>query len=341
MTARTATVLLAVVAFAACQDNENAIARGDRLWADSAYTSALAEYRLAADQRGDPEALLRLAHTLARTGNLDEATTTYDRLLGESDSYRDQAVYDLVALADQGLARNDAFSAAAAMDEALALRPELAPRNEAREVATFFRDRDQPDKALRYFRRALAAASPDTAASLLYQIGLLEEERGRCGTAIDYFRAFREQAGSERRYRSLVSEARWHTGNCAFELAMVARDSGDVSGALDDLERMIELGVPENRLDRAWFERGELLLQQGMLDEALAAYRRVLERNPDRSGRLVERAQERIDQIRFGTLPVIPDILPGDTAGFSPVGGAPAPVRPTVRRPEPPEPHRD
>ncbi len=293
--------LLAALALGGCQDNESAIVRGDRLWADSSFTSAIAEYRLAVAQSEDDAALLRLAHTLARTSAQDEARSTYSRLLEESDAYRDQAVYDLLHVAERGLDRGDELTAARAMDDALALRPELSPRRGAREVAAFFLEQDQPEKALYYYRRALTTAHPDSAVPLLYQIGLLEEERGRCSTAIDYFRAFREQAsGDWRRYRTLLSEARWHTGGCAFELAMAARDSGAVRAALDHLEHMIELGVPENRLDRAWFERGELLLEIGLPDEALAAYRQLLERNPTRAGRLVERAQERIDEIRFG-----------------------------------------
>ncbi len=70
--------------------------------------------------------------------------------------------------------------------------------------------------------------------------------------------------------------------------------------ALAHYGRMIDLGEPENLLDRAWFERGEILYNAGRFDEALEAYRTVLERNPSRTGQLVERAQRRIDEIRFG-----------------------------------------
>lgn len=325
--------LLPALWLGGCQDNETAIARGDRLWADSSYTSALAEYRLAASQRDDDEALLRLAHTLARTGEPDEARALYDRLLEQADAYRDQAVYDLLHVADRALARNDVHTAAAALDDALALRPELVARRGVSEVASLYQERDQPDRAIRYYRRALTASPPDSVVTLLYRIGRLEAERGRCATAIDYFRAFREQASAsdERRYRALLSEARWHTGSCALDLAMAARDSGDTDLALDHLEQMIRLGEPENRLDQAWFERGELLLDAGAQDEALAAYRRVLERNPARTGRLVERAQERIDQIRFGSAPVgrpgaLPDTIdssPDESAG-EPTGAGPA-----------------
>lgn len=294
---------------AACQDNEPALARGDRLWADSSYTAALAEYRLAAAQRTDEDALIRLAHAFARAGELSEAREVYDRLLRDHPRYADQAIYDYVGLARRALKRGDEFDAAIAVDAALALRPELRLPDAVAPVARFYRRRGDADQALAYYQRALAELPADSAPRLLYEIGLLEEERGHCDVAIDYFRAFRAQAErAEGRWRSLLGEARWHIGSCSFQIARQAREQGQVSEALERLETMIGLGVPENLLDQAWFDRAELLYAVGRFDEALAAYRHVLERNPARAGQLVERAQERIDDIRFG-------VMPGDTTG--------------------------
>lgn len=283
-----------------CRDNDTAIVRGDRLWADSNYESGLAEYRLAAAQRNDEEALSRLAHALAMTGKLAEARTTYAELLERSPDHRDQAAFDFLHLARRAIARRDNFGAASAMEAALALRPELELPTGAAAIADYYRDRDNPEEALSFYRRALTALPPDSATPILYEMGRIEEERGRCDVAVDYFRAFETQAGDERRFRVLVSEARWHTGSCAFRLAEEARDDGRVDEALEQLDRVIRLGVPENFLDQALFERGEILLAIGEFDEALASYRQVLERNPARTGQLVERASRRIDEIRFG-----------------------------------------
>lgn len=70
--------------------------------------------------------------------------------------------------------------------------------------------------------------------------------------------------------------------------------------ALRQLDLIIDLGVPQNVLDQAWFERGEVLLTLDRRNEALQSYLQVLELNRGRSGQLVDRAQQRIDQIRFG-----------------------------------------
>lgn len=296
----TTLLCLSALGLGGCRDNDTSIVRGDRLWADSSFESALAEYRLAVTQRGDEEALSRLAHAYAMTGKLIEARRTYEELLERSDEYRDQAVFDFLHLARRALARRDTYTAASAMEAALTLRPELQLPAEARAIADFYRERDNLEESLAFYRRALTALPPDSAVPILYDIGRIEGERGRCDAAIDYFRAFEEQVGAESRERTLVSEARWHTGRCAFRLAEEARDEGRVDAALDHLNHVIRLGVPENLLDQALFERGEILFAIGELDDALASYRQVLERNPARAGQLVERARLRIDQIRFG-----------------------------------------
>ena len=287
---------------AACQTNESAIARGDRLWADSAFTEALAEYQLAADQRGDEDALARLAHAYAELGQLAEARDTYAMLLTTSPAWVDQAVYDYLYLAERSLARGDEFGVATALDAALALRPELQLPGAVRSVARFHEEGGSLTRALEYYRRALTTLPPDSAPEVLYEIGLLNEELERCDVAMDYFRAFRIQARrtEPRRWRTLLGEAEWHTGNCAFDLARQAQRGGRTGEALEYYRQMIAFGEPENLLDRAWFERGEILFQVGRFDESLEAYRTVLERNPARTGQLVERAQRRIDEIRFG-----------------------------------------
>ncbi|MEJ2501807.1 MAG: tetratricopeptide repeat protein [Gemmatimonadota bacterium] len=287
---------------AGCQDNESAIVRGDRLWADSAYTSALAEYRLAVAQRGDTHARTRLAHALAVTGEADEAWQAYAALLDASPEIPDQAVYDLLRLARGAERRGDIFGIVSAVDAALQVRPALRVPETSLAAARFYRERDEAELALDYYTRALTALPPDSALSVLYEVGLTLEAEGQCADAMDYYRAFRQQAEAtrSRRWVSLIAEAGWHTGNCAFRLAQEARQASRPSEALELYSTTIELGEPENLLDQALFERGEIEFALGHFDEALESYRAVIQRNPARTGQLVARAQERIDQIRFG-----------------------------------------
>jgi tetratricopeptide (TPR) repeat protein len=290
----------------ACRDNETAIARGDRLWADSAYAHALAEYRLAVAQRDDDQARARLAHAYARAGQLPEMQSLYEELLPANPQLVDQAVHDFLHVAERAARRGDTYSAAVALGAALQLRPETRAPGLTLSVARFHRQRGETERARRYYVQSLMTMAPDSAPLVLYELGLLHEEAGHCDIALDYLNWFRTQArADEWRWRTLIGEARWHMGNCSFRLAREARDEGQPTVALRHLETVIGIGEPEHLLDQAWLDRADLLFAIGRFDDALEAYRHVVERSPTRTGALVERAQRRIDEIRFGPRPEI------------------------------------
>lgn len=287
----------AALTLAACSTEQTAVQRGDRLWADSDYAGALSEYRLALSRHPDDVPVLaRVAHAYARSGRLPPAREAYDHLLQRDSSYRAQAVFDYLRLAHEALARGDSFGMASAVEAALALRPGLPLKDFASALARYYSANGDPDRAMAFFERALGAAPPDSAGPLLWETGLLDENQGSCRDAIGYFQAYVNRAPKG----AHADEARWHIGNCAFELARREIQAGQQDQALDDLATTISLGVPQNLLDQAWFQRGEILLAQGRRDEALEAYMQVLQLNPARTGQLVQRAQRRIDEIRFG-----------------------------------------
>ncbi|MEJ2218672.1 MAG: tetratricopeptide repeat protein [Gemmatimonadota bacterium] len=309
--------MIATVAMLAvsCEGGETAIGRGDRFWADSNYTAALAEYRLAVTQSGgDNESLARAAHAYAVTGQLAPARELYDQLLKQAPSYADQAVMDYLDLAKRAQARGDQFGVAQAVTAALAAQPGLSLPQYDQELARYYTEANQPDRAMEHYRRALAEAPPDSAPRILYDMGLVEEGRSNFGRALSYMQAFREavapmdSTGRRSSYghgpwRSLLPEARWHIGNCSFQLAKQAQAQGRMRDALDDYTTVTGLGVPENIQDQAWFQEGEVLRRLGRADDALFAYRKVLDLHPSLTGQLVQRAQQRIDQIRFGRPP--------------------------------------
>ncbi|HEX7118248.1 MAG TPA: tetratricopeptide repeat protein [Longimicrobiales bacterium] len=282
---------------AACSDPEPALVRGDRLWADSNYTNALAEYRLALRQSGDDEdVLLRVAHAYAQTDQLERARESYERLLRRAPEYTDQAIHDFLALAERARERGDRFGVAGGVEAALALRRELDVHALAPMLARYHVEMGNTARALEFYQRALAASPPDSTPALLFEIALAHEDQGNCGAAVGYFMAYRQRVTRGRR----AEEATWHAGNCAYELARQSHRAGNLIDALEQLALVTELGQPENIQDQAWFDRGEILYALGRFDEALDAYERVLELNRTRGGgQIVERAQRRIDDIRF------------------------------------------
>lgn len=289
--------MLLVVLPAGCGDAESALARGDRLWADSNYTAALAEYRLSHDRRGNDDAVLaRVAHAYAVTGEFERARETYDELLDRAPEYTDQAIFDYLTLAERSQSRADRYGMAGAVESALALRPGLAVGDMAAPLARYYARAGDGERAQVFYERALAHAPPDSVPGLLFDFAEFHEGQGNCAEAIDLYNAFRTRESRGTR----VDQARWNIGNCAFNLARAARQAGDPEEALGYLETMLGLGVPQNLIDQAWFERGEALLELGLRDDALSAFMRVLETMRPGSNQLAARARQRIDELRFG-----------------------------------------
>lgn len=282
---------------AGCRDAETALSRGDRLWADSNYVAALAEYRLSYERRGgSADVLARLAHTYAVTGQFERARENYDRLLAQSPEYVDQAIFDYLRLARHSQEQSDRYGMAGAVEAALALRPGLAIGDMAAPLARYYARAGDAEHAHVFYERALAHAPPDSMPTLLFDFAQFQESQGNCAEAMELFSAFRTREPRGER----ADQARWNIGNCAFTLARAARQDGAPERALGYLQTMLALGVPQNLVDQAWFERGEALLELGFRDEALDAYVRVLETLRPGSAALAERARERIDQLRFG-----------------------------------------
>jgi tetratricopeptide (TPR) repeat protein len=294
--AKLAAASLLVLMGACGQDAEPAIARGDRFWADSNYTAALAEYRLALDQDRNDATLSRVAHAYIRTAQFERARELYDELIAADSGWADQAIFDYVTVAQRAQERADRYGLASAVDAALDLRPGLPLDDFAVPLARYYASTGDPARAIDFYERALTAADPDSVPTLLFEIAQVHEGQGNCTEAIGFFTTFRTRAPRDSR----ATDANWQIGDCSFQLARQAHDIGDLEAGLRHLDRVIQLGLPQNLIDDAWFERGEILLELGRRDDALFSYVRVLEENPTGTGQIVERARSRIDLLRFG-----------------------------------------
>jgi tetratricopeptide (TPR) repeat protein len=289
--------LPALLLLVSCRNTETALLRGDRHWADAKYNDALAEYRLAHDQRKDDEEILgRLAHAYIETGQFERAREHYNQLLEKNKDYTDQALFDYVTAARRARERSDRYGMAVAVEAALALRPGLPLDDMAAPLARYYASNGDADRALDFFERALGSASPDSVPALLYEMGELQERRSNCEESISLFNAYRSREPGGAR----IDQARWQVGNCSFQLGHKALLGGDYDEALRRFDVVIELGVPQNLLEQTFFERGDALLALGRRDEALHSFTRVLEVNRMRTGQWVDRAKLKIDQIRFG-----------------------------------------
>lgn len=285
--------LLLLLLFTACRSSEDAVLRGDRYWADSNYTAALAEYRLAARQsNNDPAIQARVAHAYLATGQFERGRREYNQLLQAAPGYTDQAIFDYLAMARTSMARGDRFGTARAAEAALALRPGLDLDAMSMALARHYASVGDVDRALEFYNRALGRAGAGNSA-LLFELASLIEQNGKCVDALPYFSAFIDQTAS----RDSATEARWRMGTCGFERGRQALAEGNPGRAIELLDVTLEAGAPPHLLEQAWLERGEALLALGRVEEARAAFERVLELSPAAGSQYSRRAQARLQEM--------------------------------------------
>lgn len=277
----------------AAGSEEGALQRGDEAFARGEYQEALAEYRLVMRQGNeDVEILTRAAHAFAKVGRIDEARDLYWAAVEKDPEVADLAAADLLRVAQRATRnRRDGIMAAAAVEAALELRPGVNLTGLARPLAEHFSRNGQYGQALPYFQKAMGEVGQDPI--LILDMARAHEELGDCELALMYLEQIQDEVPLLRR-----SEVEWRMGHCSFELGRQALDDERLEPALEFFQVTIEMGEPRNRVAQAWFEVGEIRAQQGRCAEAIEAFEQV-QREELGGGILMQRARDRIDDIRF------------------------------------------
>jgi tetratricopeptide (TPR) repeat protein len=296
-------LLCLVAALAACSprtSEQNAVRRGDVAFAEGDYDEALAEYRLAVRQGSDdPMVTARVAHTYALMNRVDDAGDLYKDAVAREPDLTDQAISELMRLAREAQASGDRFAMASAVETARQLNPAVGVGNLALPLARHYFQNGEYGRALPFYQMAMAQAT-DSVPQVVFEVGQAHEEIGDCEHALVFFERFRVMVHPWER-----GEVDWYIGTCTFNIARDMRSqpqpltSGGLEKALELVNRTVEVGEPRNIQAQAWFEKGEILAELGQCDAAMEAYAQV--RYADQAGSLVDRAQSRFDEIRFGS----------------------------------------
>lgn len=277
---------------------DDAVERGDRLYASGQADAAIAEYRLALRQRGDqPELLLRLGDAYGKKGEVEAAVRYIRRLLQLDSTYRYQAAAVLAEAGRAALERGAPDNMARALGPVERMGIGLIPRDLRLALARHYSGLSDHGRALPLYLGA--AEGGESAPELELETARTFQELGGCREALSYFERYLDRARSPGTDRSGV---RWQYGNCLFAVAEEELRRGADRSAMSHLDALIAQGVPRTLLDRAHFERGKIRLAQGSYEDAEADFLAVLELNPARSGPLVAMAEERIREIRYGYL---------------------------------------
>lgn len=283
--------------------DSSAVRRGDEAFALGNYDDALAEYRLAIRQGADaPEVTARVAHTYTILNRVDDAATYYLDAVTRDSSLADQAVADLMHVAQRAWSTGDRFAMATAVENALEMRPGVGVGEMALPLARHYYRNGQYGRALPFYEKAMGEVA-DSLPEVVFEVGVAHDEIGDCQHALVFFERFRDMTRPPE-----WGEVNWYIGRCAFQLARRLRDRSESSSseraerrlqeALRLVDRTIEVGEPRNIQAQAWFEKGEILSELGRCEEAMDAYAQV--RYFDQGAALTDRAQARFDEIYFG-----------------------------------------
>ncbi len=287
---------MSLVVLVACWNDagdETALDRGDRAYARGDFDEALAEYRLSLlqDDPGVP-GIVRGAHAYVALGRVDEALALYEEAVALDSTFADQAMSDFVGLARRLELQGDRFGVASAMEAALTFRPGLIVEDLALPLARHYSVSGEYGRALPLFQRALANHRDDR--DVIFETAMAHEEIGDCETALIFFEEYKEGAT-----RSYLGQVDWHVGSCSFQVAKEMRAQGRNDEALTLLEDLLEVGEPRTLLGRAWFDKGQILAEEGQCAAAVEAFREVPIVDPSGGGPLARRARDRADEIRF------------------------------------------
>jgi len=291
-----AIALAALVGCTPLSEEGGSILRGDQAFARGDLEEALAEYRLAFRQgASDPETFARIAHTYVGLKRIDDAREYYRLAVAQDSTLADQALSDFVHLAREENHIGDRFGMASAVQTALEFRPGISLEDLVLPLAQHYSDIGEYGRALSFYQKTLSALDPDSLPRILFETAVAYDEVGDCESAVIYYEEYRDRLPRFRR-----SEVDWRLGHCSFELAQLRRAEGDDEEALRFLETLISVGEPRNRLARGYFEKGEILGFRGECEAAIEALLEVSVMDPSGNSSVVDSAELRIDQIRFG-----------------------------------------
>jgi tetratricopeptide (TPR) repeat protein len=291
-------LLSIVVILIACNTTNSLLKKADQNFNVGKYNDAILNLKtILKKQPEHTEALLKLGTNYAYLGNIDNAVHYMSIILEQDSAYIPQVTkaYWQAAKINQENKRIDL--ALKSLKEILELDPAYNFSDMTFLLAdSLFVEKDYR-RALQVYQKEVEKDSlnPSLQRSwALFQLGLCQENLGYLDDAVRTFRIMAEDYPRDPN----LAKAFWHQSQCAYQIAEKLLDENKLGEALEMARLVNRNGLPENIQDKAWFLQGEIFLQLGDLVNAEIAYLKVLDLNPYRTGRLVERAAQRIREVR-------------------------------------------
>ena len=247
---------------------------GDRRYAEHAWVDALAEYRLAVQQRR-PSSVLRLkfGEAALRAGSLGEAVGSY-LALAQADPTEAEAAAD-------GLTRAARLAVAArdmgALSDALVALQDVAPQRPVGAFAVALGASStalakKPEAMGVFLEAAADATEPATADSFLVAWGDINARLGRCDHAETAYQSVLRRDPPP----GLARQAQGGLAGCAVSEGQLSLSAGSLADAAAKFEDAIGIGEPDSIVRLAWLLLGDARWTGGDSATALDAYRHAI-----------------------------------------------------------------
>ncbi|MDD3643117.1 MAG: tetratricopeptide repeat protein [Candidatus Krumholzibacteria bacterium] len=288
--------LLAALAAASSCERQSVLEKTEEEYAKGNYREAvfIARHHFRRGGERTPELLFVTGKAMLRLGNEADASDCFAEAYSIDSTWAPRIAQELRAEALSSFGEGLAARGQRFILLAIGYRAEIDFGQYDAVAGTLLLERGDFDGAIKYLGRYLAS-HPDTAgtASVMLDLGAAYEGTGETLRAIELYTEFRERYPKSR----LGSTATYRLETLLLESGEEMITGGDRDEARRILEQLVAGGDNPLVREKSNFLLGEIAEADLDIERALRYYREVVHLNLGSSGRLVERAKERIERL--------------------------------------------
>jgi len=285
---------------AACASGPDHERLGDRRYAEQAYVDALAEYRLAMQQRRPSyELRAKFAQAALHSGALSDAVIAYRELARAEPAALDEAADGLTRAARLAVGARDM----GAVTDAMVALHDVAPQRPVGALAVALGASStalaKRPEAMDVLLQA-AAAAPTAAAtdSFLLAYGDVNARLGRCDVGTGVYAAVLRRNSLP----TLARAAQGGLAGCAVADGKLSLSAGALQDAVQQFRRAIAIGVPDSTVRLAWLLLGDARWADGDTAQAVDSYRHAVAGGGDQDPTVL-RASAQLERLLKGATP--------------------------------------
>ncbi|MBN2621684.1 tetratricopeptide repeat protein [candidate division WOR-3 bacterium] len=254
------------------------------------YDRALTELIAYRKQR-DTEIQYLIGYCYLKKNQYDEAALYFATSLNSSSEYRDSIIAAYNTLANNALRIEEPHRALLLYQEIAKLIPDYDQTTNLFIVANLnFEQGNFPGAREAYVKALEKDSASAQARKARYRYITCLKECDSLDHALELatvqYEALKTSANL-----LLLNEIRYMIGTQAFAQGLM--DSAEVF-----FQTIIDMQEPRTLLDASYFYMGEILLARNDADGALSMYKKVLRLNPYEKGELVQKAKDRIEELK-------------------------------------------